>query len=528
MRGRPPTVDSSVAPESSSLTPSQSGETGNHPGVERPRVTVVSVWAPEGRRAFRPQRRGAAAPLASRLLSRLLPHLVVLAITLAVVSGRGFWNPALRTSAARLETDPAPDFSVPRTADPLTVVSAEPGANTGYFTRSALPATTFRLQIALYETRAGETVNQVAGRFKLAPATILWANNLQDPLKVLPTGTKLKIPPVDGMLHRVQSNDTLELIAAKYQVGVSTITGYRPNNISGPADLVPNQYILVPGGRLPARDRTELYTVRSGDTLWTIADRFGINSTTIAWANQLTSVDRLAVGQPLVIPPVDGVLLRAAPGDTVASLAEKYGVKASDITDFAPNGLGGGVEIVPGQDIMVPGGTPPAPPPVVAAPPPPPEPAAPPPNTAPPVPAAAPPPPPASAPPAASGRLGWPAPGTITTYFGDNPAYYGPGGHNGLDIANNMWTPIVAADAGVVTYAGWRGGLGNAVGIDHRNGFETWYGHSVQLAVSPGQWVEKGQVVAYMGSTGNSTGPHTHFIIVQNGVYVDPLAYLSR
>ncbi len=80
----------------------------------------------------------------------------------------------------------------------------------------------------------------------------------------------------------------------------------------------------------------------------------------------------------------------------------------------------------------------------------------------------------------------------------------------------------------MVIFSGWRGGLGNAVGVDHQNGFVTWYGHAVQLAVSPGQWVDRGQIVAYMGSTGNSTGPHVHFIIVRNGVYVDPLGYLPR
>ena len=91
-----------------------------------------------------------------------------------------------------------------------------------------------------------------------------------------------------------------------------------------------------------------------------------------------------------------------------------------------------------------------------------------------------------------------------------------------------MWTPLVAADGGEVIWAAWRGGLGYAVGIDHHNGFVTWYGHTVKMVVSPGDWVAQGQLIAYMGSTGNSTGPHVHFIIQRNGVYVDPLAYLPR
>lgn len=89
-------------------------------------------------------------------------------------------------------------------------------------------------------------------------------------------------------------------------------------------------------------------------------------------------------------------------------------------------------------------------------------------------------------------------------------------------------TPLRAADGGTIIYSGWRGGLGNAVGIDHGNGFVTWYGHASRLLVSPGQSVARGETVALMGTTGNSTGPHLHFIIVRNGAYVDPMGYLPR
>jgi len=128
----------------------------------------------------------------------------------------------------------------------------------------------------------------------------------------------------------------------------------------------------------------------------------------------------------------------------------------------------------------------------------------------------------------ATGRFIWPAKGSLTQGFGANPAYYGPGGHNGIDIANTIGTPVVAADAGTVTYAGWHGGLGNAVIIDHGNGFRTEYGHASSVSVSVGQRVQQGQLIMLIGSTGNSTGPHCHFSVVLNGVYVDPLRYLSR
>jgi murein DD-endopeptidase MepM/ murein hydrolase activator NlpD len=404
------------------------------------------------------------------------------------------------------------------------VVPTEPerAPGTGYFARPPLPVTAVRLRITTYETKAGETPSQVAARFGLKPATILWANGLQDPAKPLLAGTKLRVPPVDGMLHQVQGNDTLAAIAAKYKVEPTAITGYGPNNVAGADDLVPNSFVLVVGGQMPTRERIEDYTVRNGDTLWSIAERFGLQPSTIVWANSLTNADVLSVGQPLIIPPVNGVIHHIASGETIEGVADKYGVKPAEITAFAPNGLGGGSALVPGQDIIVPGGTPPAPPPPVIAAPPEPAPVDNPPAAAP---AAAP------APAAGTQAVGsfiWPATGALTTYFGDNPAYYGPGGHNGLDIANVQGTPLLAADGGVVILAAWSGGLGNAVAIDHQNGFVTWYGHCVSFAVSPGQRVARGQVVAYMGTTGNSTGPHIHFIIVRNGVYVDPLAYLPR
>ena len=134
-----------------------------------------------------------------------------------------------------------------------------------------------------------------------------------------------------------------------------------------------------------------------------------------------------------------------------------------------------------------------------------------------PAPRPAPPPPqPAGGP---TGRMVWPATGSITTYFS--------GYHNGLDIANGTGTPIVAADGGIVTWAGWRNdGLGIAVFIDHGGGLQTWYGHFSRVVVSPGQVVRKGQVLGGMGSTGRSTGPHLHFMVVQNSGYRNPLNYL--
>ncbi len=467
---------------------------------------------------------GARAPRFSRGFLRLLPHLLVLTIVGVTVAGGGFWDATLR-GQQRFEVGTTVDLSVPLSPQGTLDIAtpAERAPETGYFTRPPLPITAVRLRIATYETRANETPAQIATRFGLKATTLLWANGLQDADKPFAAGAKLRVPPVDGMLHQVQSNDTLATIAAKYKVEASAITDYRPNNVAGAEDLIPNSYVMVVGGQLPTRERTEPYTVRNSDTLWSIAERFGLQPSTIVWANSLTNADVLVVGQPLIIPPLNGVIYRVASGDTLGTVADRYSAKATDISAFAPNGLGGGSPLVPGQDVFIPGGTPPAPAPVIiAAPPAEPTPAA----AA--APSAAPVAPAASAGTSAVGSFIWPATGALTTYFGDNPAYYGPGGHNGLDIANNQGTPLLAADGGVVIYSGWKGGLGNAIGIDHENGFVTWYGHASSLVVSKGERVSRGQIVALMGTTGNSTGPHIHFIIVKNGVYVDPLGYLPR
>jgi murein DD-endopeptidase MepM/ murein hydrolase activator NlpD len=99
--------------------------------------------------------------------------------------------------------------------------------------------------------------------------------------------------------------------------------------------------------------------------------------------------------------------------------------------------------------------------------------------------------------------------------------------HRGLDIANAIGIPIAAADSGYVAYAGWDNtGYGYMLLINHGNGFQTLYAHLSQYYVDPGQAVARGQVIAAMGSTGNSTGPHLHFEIRYGGVQQNPLFYL--
>ena len=127
-----------------------------------------------------------------------------------------------------------------------------------------------------------------------------------------------------------------------------------------------------------------------------------------------------------------------------------------------------------------------------------------------------------------TGTFRWPISGRITSYFGgrSSPGGIGSTNHQGIDIAGSYGIPVYAADGGTVTYAGWMGGYGYLVQIDHGNGYVTRYGHNSSLTVSVGDHVYKGQQIARVGSTGNSTGNHCHFEVRYNGVARNPLNYL--
>ncbi|MBF6605412.1 MAG: M23 family metallopeptidase [Chloroflexi bacterium] len=256
------------------------------------------------------------------------------------------------------------------------------------------------------------------------------------------------------------------------------------------------------------------YTVRSGDTLTGIANHFGVSMMSIWWANKLTSKDELHIGQVLVIPPVSGLVLTVANGDTLATIAARTGVPADEIVTY--NGLRDR-NLVIGQKLILPGAVGkaiPTPKPIALA---------------------------------ASGSSGGggggvayrPAP---ASYAGGTFAWPVPGGfisqyfwwgHQALDIAASYGSPILAAAAGVVIWAGYRNNEGGyQVWISHGSGLYTGYYHMSSIGVGVGEQVGRGSEIGRIGTSGVATGPHCHFEVWRgypwaSGSYrVNPLGYL--
>lgn len=263
---------------------------------------------------------------------------------------------------------------------------------------------------------------------------------------------------------------------------------------------------------LPSRGRTEMisYVIQPGDSLFSIAEKFGLKPETILWGNRYTLGEDPHIiypGQELNILPLDGVLHMWSAGEGLNGVAEFYKVTPEDIINYPPNGLSMSTigdfalpNIPPGKMLIIPGGE--------------------------------------------GVFTDWRTP-RITR---DNPAtakYVGPGAcvgsydgvsgsltfiwptvnrflsgydyspstnHYGIDIDGDLGSPIFAADHGVVVYAGWNDwGYGEMIVIDHGAGWQTLYAHLSVVGVSCGQSVYQGDTIGLMGSTGNSTGPHLHF-----------------
>jgi murein DD-endopeptidase MepM/ murein hydrolase activator NlpD len=263
-------------------------------------------------------------------------------------------------------------------------------------------------------------------------------------------------------------------------------------------------------------EEPQTYTVQAGDTINGIASQFGIDAEALLYANPALRDNpyRLNPGDVLTILPINGVLHVAAAGDTIESVAAKYKVTAEDIVSYPPNNLVLGASLVAGTEIVVPGGqmevrvpsyyqmvkgnqgngaTQSEPASEAFNP-----------SSGP-------------GPVAGTGQFYVAAYGRITQGY---KRY-----HRAVDIANRTGTPIYAVDGGTVEAAGWLGWAGNAVVIDHGNGYKSLYAHMSTRNVERGQAVQRGQVIGGIGCTrgrgGRCTGPHLHLEVYYHGAQVN-------
>jgi murein DD-endopeptidase MepM/ murein hydrolase activator NlpD len=268
---------------------------------------------------------------------------------------------------------------------------------------------------------------------------------------------------------------------------------------------------------IPDRPRVGIttYEVQAGDSVFGIGKKFNIKPETVLWANTDILQDNpndLSIGQKLMIPAVDGVIVKWKSSDTIEAVAAKYKSTPEAILTWPDNHIDlTNPKIAAGTYVMVPGGSRELHTWVIptiwrpnsgatrgiqsqcgAG------------GTA-----------------LGTGTFGWP---TVAHFISGNDFW---SGHLGLDIGAATGAPVYAADTGVVVYAGpISGGYGNMVMIDHGNGFHTVYAHLSQIIVRCGQNVSQGSTIAYSGSTGNSTGPHLHFEIRYLSSFVNPHDYV--
>lgn len=251
------------------------------------------------------------------------------------------------------------------------------------------------------------------------------------------------------------------------------------------------------------RDKVITYTVKNGDTISSIAKKYGISEDTIRWENDLTS-DNITVGDELDILPVTGIAHKVQKGESVYTIAKKYDTNPQAIVDFPFNDFANPetFTLVEGQIVIVPEGVKPEEQPTYVRP----------------------------RRQLATGPVdilpsgfAWPSQGYLSQYY----TWY----HPGIDIAGDVGTPVVAATNGTVSEvytSGWNGGYGVHVIISGANGSTTLYAHMSGVNVSVGDSVSAGKTtIGWIGLTGRTTGPHVHFEVRTAGGSINPLSVLN-
>jgi len=338
----------------------------------------------------------------------------------------------------------------------------------------------------------------------------------------------LLVVAVIWLLQRANLGGSSSLPAASHLTPVPTLpVSQLPAEIAFALDGIPRQVNLHT--IIPNRPRMEvdIYTVQTGDTLFGIAEKYGLKPSTLLFGNYDTLKDTphsLRPGQNLNILPVDGTYYEWQGIENLTTVASFFGVDAESIINFPgnhldPDAIGdmGHPNIVTGTWLVAPGGTRAfnswsAPIGITRS------------N-------------PASTVVVGLGACGAISGGNVgfgtfiyptTEHWLSGTSFHPELGHSAVDFAGSLGNAIYATDAGVVVYAGWNDwGYGNLIILDHGNGWQSLYGHLSQVNVSCGQSVGQGDVIGLMGSTGNSTGPHLHFELMNTTLgKVNPLDYL--
>jgi murein DD-endopeptidase MepM/ murein hydrolase activator NlpD len=297
-------------------------------------------------------------------------------------------------------------------------------------------------------------------------------------------------------------DSSIGLLAAAVNADPNPVKGSVSLAIADDSALVP---YAGPDGSLsavePASPAGQItsYVVKEGDSISSIAARFGVSTNTVLWSNNLSVKSSIRPGMTLVILPVSGVQHTVLKGETLAGIAKSFGADADDIASY--NGLESGAGLAAGDVLIIPGGELSAPSTK---------------STAAPAKTAA-----AKASIKTGGSMGAIKAVGDTSHAGSfvNPV---PGarltqkvhGWNGVDLGAPSGTPVYAAAGGTVIVSrvgGWNGGYGDYVVIDHGNGTQTLYAHLSADTVSVGQSVAAGQKIGAVGKTGEATGNHLHF-----------------
>ena len=369
---------------------------------------------------------------------------------------------------------PVPDYRAP---------AIDPSENPGGLT-------------ARYTVRPGDNATFIAEAYGISLAELRQLNGNAD-LNIIRIGQVLTVPWIGNPVaapagtvpavevrrrtYRVQAGDNFSAIAAMYGLSLDELRSLNPLRSN---DLLIIGEILFLPGTIDPPVVSEERTLWESDSVQYAAAKLGVTPHTLIANHGWVEPDQwLGDGTTWNIPFREGLLITVQTGDTLRSIANAHGVDMDLILADPANGVDDPNAIVIGQEIILPFSMP---------------------------------------------SFGWPATGELTDPFGLCRSWDCSYRHRGLDIALDIYVPIVAAADGVVTFVGGDSalGLGWYIEIDHGNDWATTYAHLSEFAVFEGQEVSRGEVIGYNGNTGYSTGPHLHFEVRHFDWYVDPMVVL--